>query len=262
MLRLRGGRGLGDALYVRPVAEHFVRRSEEVRVCSDYRDVFEGSGAYVEPFARTGCNVVAHYVSRKQYAETNQWQDVCISAGAPPDLALSFRWEPQNQRLIRSIRAAADGRPIIMVNGGRPPMARADGFANDMLPRREAFDAVLAALKEQGCFLVECGKGLELYPLTADMDLADRTSVSDLLDIAWIAGGLVGQCSFMIPLAEAFDKPLMVVWASKGLESREQFIRLCTPQKILSKPTSSYVMDNWPIEQIAEAARDAFRVLA
>lgn len=255
MISIRGGRGLGDALYVRPVVEHFVRLGEQVAVRSDYADVFVGSGAKVEPFCRPGATVVAHYVSRKQF-QTNQWEDVCISAGVP-GLELSFRWEVKNHLLARDLLAMAKGRPIVMVNGGRPPMNRADGFGDEMLPRRAAFDAVLDALREAGCFLVEVGKGAELYPLTADVDLADRTTVSDLLDIAWIAHGLVGQCSFMIPLAEAFDKPLLVVWASRGLVSKEPFIRQCRPEKILSKATSRFVMDDWPVEQIQEVARDA-----
>ena len=257
MIRLRGGRGLGDALYVRPVAEHFVRAGEQVTVCSDHPDVFIGSGARVERFERVGCNVVAHYTHGKARTDTNQWQDVCTLAGVG-DLALSFKWTIQRTELVRDLKAMARGKPIIMVNGGRAPMGRHDGFAQEMLPRRAAFDQVLAAL--EGCFTVEVGKGAELYPLIADVDLADRTSVADLLDIATISAGLVGQCSFMIPLAEAFDKPLLCVWAAKGLTSATEFIRLCTPQKILSKPTSRWVMDDWSEAKIQEAAV-AFRAV-
>lgn len=259
MKRIRGGRGLGDALYVRAVAEAYIRKGEQVSVCSDYADVFIGSGATVEPFCRNRVEVVAHYVGRKHISGTNQWEDVCISAGVI-GAALSFKWEVRNRVLVDYLKAAANGKPIIMVNGGRPPMNRTDGFGDEMLPNRAAFDAALDAL--DGCFTVEVGKGAELYPLRADVDLADRTSVSDLLDIAWIAQGLVGQCSFMIPLAEAFDKPLLVVWATKGLKSREQFIRLCTPQKILSKASSRHVMDDWSTDRIQEVARDALCCVA
>jgi hypothetical protein len=65
----------------------------------------------------------------------------------------------------------------------------------------------------------------------------------------------------MIPLAEAFDKPLLVVWASAGLTSGTDFIRLCTPEKILSKASSRWVMDDWPEEQMTEAALAFRRVL-
>jgi hypothetical protein len=254
---VRGGSGLGDSLYVRPIAEHYALAGHRVTVKSNFPDIFTGAGVKVEPFTRNGTNVLAHYTSRKDRTDTTQWEDVAINAGAP-GLPLSFRWEIQRPDLVRDLKAMAKGKPIIMVNGGRPPMGRVDGYGYEMLPRREAFDAVLAAL--EGCFTVEVGKGAELYPLTADVDLADRTSPADLLDIASISAGLIGQCSFMIPLAEALDKPLLVVWAAKGLESKTLYVRQCTPQKILSKPSSRFVMDDWCDSQIREAA-GAFRQL-
>lgn len=255
---VRGGSGLGDSIYVRPVAEYLVQAGHQVIVRSDYRDVFRGAEVEIEKFRREACHVVAHYSSRKGYVTTNQWEDVCINAGIPP-IPLSFKWEIQNTTLTRDLQAMAKGRPIVMVNGGRPPMGRTDGFAREMLPKRAAFDAVLGALGDS--FTVEVGKGNELYPLTADVDLADRTSAADLLDIASVSSGLVGQCSFMIPLAEALDKPLLVVWAAQGLVSETEFIRQCTPRKILSKPSSRFVMDDWAalqIEQEVQTFREAF----
>jgi hypothetical protein len=257
MRRIRGGSGLGDSLYVRPIVDYYIGRGDQVAVMSNYPAIFLGSGAKVEPFTRNGTNVLAHYTAGKARTNTNQWQDVCVAAKVG-DLPLSFKWEIQRPDLTRDLKAMARGKPIIMVNGGRHPMGRKDGFGDEMLPKRAAFDAVLAALSD--CFTVEVGQGAELYPLTADVDLADRTSVADLLDIASIASGLVGQCSFMIPLAEAFDKPLLCVWAAKGLASATEFIRLCTPRKILSKPSSLWVMDDATTDQF-DTALKSFRAL-
>jgi hypothetical protein len=252
VLKIRGGSGLGDSIYVRPIAEHYARAGRDVTVMTNFPEVFRGVDVTVAPFTRVGTNVLAHYTAGKKRTTTNQWQDICISARVG-ELALSFKWEVQNKPLTQDLQAMAAGKPIVMVNGGRPPMGRVDGYAREMLPKRAAFDAVLAALDD--CFTVEVGKGNEIYPLTADVDLADRTSTADLLDIASIASGLVGQCSFMIPLAEALDKPLLVVWASQGLVSGTEFIRQCTPQKILSKPSSRWVMDDWAKERIEQETR-------
>jgi hypothetical protein len=252
---LRSGSGLGDSLYARVVADYFVSTGAKVTVKSDYPSLFAGSRAIVVPFTRENCNVVAHYSKRKHIAETNQWQDICISAGIPP-IPLSFKWEVKNKLLVQDLRAMANGKRIVMINGGRHPMGRKDGYAREMLPSREAFAAVLRSLDD--CFIVEVGKGEDVYPLHRDVDLTNRTIPSDLLDIATISRGLVGQCSFMIPLAEALDKPLMVVWAAAGLQSKTEFIRQCTPGKILSKESSRYVMDDWEISEITQAA-DAFR---
>jgi hypothetical protein len=252
---IRSGSGLGDSIYLRPVAEHFVKTGASVTVKSDYPGVFAGTGVMVDAFTRQGCNAVAHYSQRRHIAETNQWQDICISAQIL-EIPLSFEWEVKNRLLVQDLKAMANGKRIVMINGGRHPMGRKDGYAREMLPDPAAFDAVLEALRD--CFLVEVGKGDELYPLRADVDLTDRTTEADLLDIATIARGLVGQCSFMIPLAECFDKPLMAVWASAGLVSGTPFIRQCTPQKVLSKPTSRFVMDQSPLDEVRQAA-DAFR---
>lgn len=257
MKHVRGGSGFGDSIYVRAVAEHLLRQGNRVRVRSDYPEVFAGLQVDVERFVRDpSCNVIAHYSGRKEAAGTNQWQDICITAGVG-EIPLAISWQITNRPLVSAIKARADGRPIIMVNGGRPPMGRTDGYGYEMLPAREAFYAAQDALRD--CFMVKVGKGPELYPLAADLDLSGETTPAEAMDVAYISKGMLGQCSFMIPLAEALDKPLVVVWAAAGLTSGTQFIRLCTPQKILSKETSHFVMDDWQPEQIAEAVRGAFR---
>ncbi len=252
MKRIRGGSGLGDSLYVRPIADHFLRTGHRVVVKSDYPDVFLGSTAIVEPFSRSDCNVVAHYTLGKSNPNTTQWQDVCTQAGVK-NVDLHFDWEIRNQELVDRVLKQAAGRPVVLVNGGRPPMGRSDGYAREMLPEKAAFDAVLASLAD--CFLVEIGKGKEIYPLKTDLDLSEETSAADVLDLAKSAHGLVGQCSFMIPLAECFDKPLLVVWAERGLASDTEYIRQCTPLKLLSKLSSLFVMDDWSAEGIREITR-------
>jgi hypothetical protein len=259
VIRIRGGSGLGDAIYQRPIVDHFIGCGEEVEVCSVHSDVFIGSGAVVSEFRRSSIDVLAHYTAGKQRADTTQWQDVCNSAGVP-GLVLRFEWSVQNIPLVHDLKAMAKGKPIVLVHGGRAPMARTDGFGAELLPKRAAFDAALDALED--CFLVEVGKGTELYPLRADVDLNGRTTVADLIDIAWICDAVVGQCSFVVPLAECFDKPLLAIWAAHGMEhTRHPYIKSITPQKVLSKPSSSFVVDDWDTERIQEAAR-ALCVLA
>lgn len=257
MKRVRGGSGVGDAIYVRVVAEYLAKIGP-VMACSDQADIFIGAGVEVAPFSRERIDHLAHYTAGKNDTRTTQWQDVCRAAGIP-EIPLSFVWTVRNQILIDDLKAMAKGRPIILVHGGRAPMARTDGFGAELLPKRAAFDGVLDAL--QGCFTVEVGKGTELYPLRADVDLCGRTSVSDLLDIGWSCDGVIGQCSFVVPIAECFDKPLLAIWASHGMEhTRHPYIRTITPQKVLAKATSSFIVDDWPIEKIKEAI-DAFRLL-
>lgn len=252
--RIRGGRGFGDALYVRPIAEFFACHGN-VTVMSDYKDVFLGSGVNVEPFNRDRINVTAHYTHGKHNPRTTQWQDVCRSAGVVTPFC--FTWNIQGSGLLPRVLALAYGKPVIIVNGGREPMNRIDGFGRSLLPERLVFDHLLSCFSD--CFTVRIGKGRAIYPITCDLDLSDQTSVADVLDLVQIAAGIVGQCSFAIPLGEVFDKPVLVLWSKAIEKAPHPFIRCMTPAKLLSKPSSAFVRDDAGQRGI-EAAAAEFRV--
>jgi hypothetical protein len=247
-------------MYIRPIAEHFVRDGRVVVVCSNFSGVFVGSGvSAVVPFDRFNIDVLAHYTAGKADLSTNQWRDVCNSAGVW--VPLRFGWKVINKQLIESIRTDAAGRRVILVHGGRVPMGRSDGFGIELLPERAAFEQVMDELRD--CFTVRIGKGPSLYDFSVDVDLNGATSVTDLLDLGASCDAVVGQCSFAIPLAEVFDKPLLCVWASRGMESNvHPYIRWITPQKVLSKPSSRFVVDDWGREKIAVRVRAWFETIA
>lgn len=260
MRRIRGGSGLGDSVYVRVVAEHLAKTSRVVAM-SDYPDVFIGSGAAVEPFTRTRIDVLAHYSARKALPLTTQWDDVCDTAGVGR-IPLRFDWAVRNRAPVDGLRARAGDKPIVLVHGGRAPMGRGDGFGSELLPRREAFETVLGAFAD--CYTVRIGNAPQIYPLHVDVDLNGGTSVSDLLDLFCFCDAVIAQCSFAVPLAECFRKPLLTVWAARGLASGKPFIRQITPRKVIG-PEARYVVDDWSIEQIMRAARgmrDEFMAVA
>lgn len=254
-MRIRGGSGLGDSLYVRPIAEHFAEKGQQVTALTNYPDIYRGSKISTEPFSRTNCQVVAHYVNGKSKTDTTQWQDVCAAAGV--NIPMRFDWAIQNQNLVDQIQRAANGRRIILAHGGRAPMGRSDGFAMELLPAQWAFDDVLKGVSD---YLVVSIGGIDgaRYQLTAEIDLTGKTSVADMLDLAWICDGVVAQCSFAVPMAECFDKPLLAVWSERAKASNQAYIKTITPQKVLSKPSSRWVMDDWDQVRITEAV-DAFR---
>lgn len=251
ILRIRGGRGLGDSIYVRPIAEHFVKQGASVLVLTDHPLVFLGSGVPCRPFERIKVDVTAHYVGYKRQPGTTQWEDVCASSGIPT-IPLRFNWEVRNHTMISGLKAQAGGRPMVLVHGGRRPMGRMDGFGMELLPRKEAFDAVLRALRD--CFLIQVGRADEVYPLRAEVNLNGNTTVADLLDLGRCCAGVVAQCSFAIPLAEVFDKPLLAIWGAGISTSREPFVRSTTPIKVLSAPRDRFVMDDWDPEVLRDCA--------
>ncbi len=251
-IRIRGGSGLGDSLYIRPVAEHFLRRGDDVTVNSNYADVFHGLPVKIEPFSRAA-NVLAHYSRHRARVGTTQFDDVCETAGIGR-VPLAFQWPVRNAVLVRRLLLAAEDRPLVLVHGGREPWGRQDGLGLPLLPERAAFEAVLEQLAH--CFTVWIGAGPRLYRLRVDEDLGDRTSVSDLLDLGCACDGVVSQVSFCVPLAEVFDKPLLTIWSASGLKARRELLRQITPQKVLSKPEiGRFVMDDWSAERLSQGVR-------
>lgn len=254
-MRIRSGRGLGDTIYLRPIVEHFVRKGRPVVALTDFPEILAGSGAEVQPFIRNGADVVAHYVGGKGNPLTTQWQDMC-AASKIGQIELRFGWQPLNVELLERVHALAAGKPIILVHGGRAPYGRQDGYGRELVPDRAAF---VSALREIDGFRILVGKDAQIYPLDdcVDLDLSGQTSVCDLLDLGSACAGVVAQCSFAVPLAEVFDKPLLAVWAQAGLRSNDAYISATTPKKILSKPTSRFVMDSWgaKIQEEAHAFR-------
>lgn len=253
MIRLRSGRGVGDSIYLRAIVDHLVGAGNRVTALSDYPDIFIGSGAEVEPFTREGNVRVAHYTETMGDQSRTQFASMLLRAGLEGHVPLRITWSLQNGALIERIKAQAAGRPLILVHGGRAPMERTDGFGDDLIPRRKAFDCALSALDH--CYRVRIGKAPHLYPLQVDLDLNGSTSVADLLDLASVCDGVVAQCSFAVPLAEVFDKPLLAIWARAGLQSQTTYLRAITPGKVLHNARSRWVVDDSPDEVIEEAAR-------
>lgn len=247
MIRIRSGRGVGDSLYLRAMADHIAATAQEpVVALSDHPDIFIGSRARVEPFQRKMPCRVGHYTSTMADQSITQWQAILRSAGLPPDVPMSFAWSVRNDALLERVRRLAEGRPLLLVHGGREPMNRSDGFGLDLVPRQEAFERVLAEFAD--CFRVRIGKATAIYPLPCEFDLNGSTSIADLLDLASACSAVIAQCSFAVPLAECFGKPLLALWSKRGLKSKTMYLRHVTPQKVLERlgTTTSVVMDDGP----------------
>jgi len=249
-MRIRGGSGLGDSVYIRPVAEYFIQQGIDVTVMSNYGPLFDGSGASVKPFKKYDIDVIAHYASHRRRQETNQFQDVCETAGIP-QIPLTFSWTVSDQQKIDAIRELAAGRKIILVHGGREPLGRGDGLGLDMMPRQQAYQRLLDELAD--CFTVRIGMGKHFYNLQTSIDLVDKTGIAELVDLFRVCDGVVTQCGNPIPLAECFDKPVLVLFGAAGLNSGHPIIRLVTPAKVLCKPSSTYAVDDWNVEKIKDA---------
>lgn len=257
MLSVRGGAGLGDAIYVQGVARHFVQEGQTVEVCTAWPDIFRPLNGHVmlSPFRRKPIDRLAHYANRRGIGGTTQFEDCCINAGIGAKLALRLDWSPVNKDLVAHLRSVA--KPVVVVQMPRAPFGRTDGFGMEFLPDCSVIQKAIDHVAGRA-YLVQIGHGEPLYRFeNIDLDLTNKTSVSDVIDIGYAAAGFLGYCSFIVPLGECFEKPVLVVWSRRGLKSPHEVIRQMTPQKILVPQFSRAVMDDASDEKIAGEA-DAF----
>lgn len=244
MISIRGGSGLGDAIYVQSVVRYLVEQGQSVEVCTDWREVFrplEGRVTFAA-FRRKQISRLAHYSNRRGASGTTQFEDCCIQAGVPKDIDLRLDWLPINVPLIAKLRSYR--RPIVVVQMARPPFGRSDGFGQEFLPDCRRIQQAIDLIGKRA-MKIQVGAGDPQFRYSGiDLDLSNQTSVSDLIDVGYAAGGFLGQCSFIIPLAESFMKPVQLIWSRRGLNSRHEVIRQMTPEKILHRKSSSAVIDD------------------
>lgn len=259
MIAIRSGRGLGDSLYLQSIARYLVDVGEGVEVCSDYPDVFRPlqGKVQVEPFRRDRVDRVAHYITRKGVKGTDQFVDCCINAGIGGNVDLRLDWDAGNARLVE--RVLRPGLPVVVVQLPRYPMGRADGYGMELLPDCAVLQRAIDRLR-QWAFVVQVGQGDPLHRLSGiDLDLANATTVGEMIDVASVAAGFLGYCSFMVPLAESLRKPALFVWSRRGLNSSNAFIRRVTPDKIFHRRATLSAVDDCSLTDLTEVVDALYR---
>lgn len=233
---IRGGSGLGDAIYVQSIARHLADRGHAVEACSDYPDVFRplAGRVAVSPFRRDRIDRLAHYAGRRERRETTQFEDCCIQAGIREPVRLDLGWSETDVALTARLRAR--GRPIVVVAMPRAPFGdRPDRYGIELLPDFAVMQRAIDMLAGEAC-IVQVGAGRRLHGFAnIGVDLAGQTSVGQLLDVVSAADAVIGYVSFLIPLAEALGKPALFVWSRRGLRATDRLISTITPEKILTR---------------------------
>lgn len=255
---VRSGKGLGDSFYLQSVVRHLVEQGQtNIEVCTSWPTVFMPltGKIKVSAFRRDFIDSSFHYISRKRVPDTDQFTDCCIAAGIREKVDLRLDWQPINRKLVGNLKQG--GKPIVLVQLPRSPMGRSDGFGNDILPDCRAIQRAIDRIGDRA-FTVQVGSGKPLFKFKGlSLDLANRTSVADLLDVASISSGALGYCSFIVPLAESLNKPVLLVWSRRATVSRNDFVRVITPKKIFNKDTSRFIMDDCSASEL-EASVDEF----
>jgi len=252
-IRIRCGQGLGDAIYLQGVVAYLLSQGQKnLEVCTDWPDVFThlrphtvalkngtsskwfSDGTFdISPFSRQRINVIAHYSGRRRMKGTCQFEDCFISAGLSKSIDPDFKWKVTNPDLLDRIEAEAGPRKIVFLQHLRPPMDRKDDFGKEMIPTVSSLRQVLEGLNPEKSFVVKVGLGESLDDLPFNMDLRNKLSVKELMDVGTIADVFVGQCSLIIPLSECLRTPAVIVFGAGIRTSKESFISSICPEKLL-----------------------------
>lgn len=245
MIAIRGGSGLGDALYVQAIARHMVKQGQRVEACvhAKWSPVFQplGDKVTVSSFRRERIDVLAHYSTRRRNRETDQFEDCCISAGVGTGVELRLDWKAAPGPIPDLVRQ----RPIVVLQLPRLPMDRSDGYGDELLPAFSVLQRAIDHLKRRGALIVQVGAGGALHRFEGiDLDFANTTSVAEMIDVVSVADACLGYVSFLVPLSESLGKPALFVWSRRGLISRNEIIAWLTPKKVLHGPLARAVVDD------------------
>ena len=258
MRAIRSGKGIGDNLYLQSIVRHLVEKGQQLEVCTHYPDLFRPLAAKVRLSAwrRDRIDLVSHYIDRKTVSGTDQFVDCCIRCGIKERIDLRLDWPPLNGALVQTVLDQC--RPVVIVQMPREPMGRTDGYGADLLPDCRTLQRIIDHIGARAKF-VQIGAGSPLFRFRGiDRDLANKTSISDLIDVAWAADAALGYCSFVVPLAESLAKPALLVWSRRGLNSATPFIRQITPAKIVHRPATTHVLIDDCADSELQKVADAF----
>jgi len=221
-----------------------------LEVCSNWDDVFVYLGTKVRmaPMSRQNININAHYTTRKGHPGTSQFEDMCLTAGIKDKIDLRLDWAISNPRLIDDLKSRVNGRRIMVVQMPRTPMDRKDRFGWEIAPNWDYLKRMVEVVNED-FFTIQVGLGKPLIELDIDYDLSNKTKVRELIDVASVADAFMGQISGIIPLAESFSKPLVVLWSQNIKKAKNPFVKRITPEKILHRESSICVQDSDSLEK-------------
>ena len=248
-IRIRSGSGLGDNLYMQSIVNYLVKQGKKMIVSTAFPDMFSHLPVEVCAFSKLNANMVSHYTTRKHIKETSQFEDCCINCNVPTDIPLKLDWRYRHSEITKQILKQAGSKKIVVVAQPRVPFGRHDNFGIELMPEEKPFLKCVEMLMDAGYFIVRTGNLRPFWEVPCHFDAAFKIKLPGKFDIAHITSGYFGQVSSIIPIGESFGKPVLSMLSRKGLNSKNQFISLITPEKVNHyKKTSLTVLDDEPLE--------------
>ncbi len=234
MFDLIAAKGLGDALYLRALALHLTECGEAVRVFTGWPEAFSDLPITVKALCdRTGEEDIRHcqyclHCRLPEVRKGSMFEMACRQAGVFEDVALRMRWEVKNTALVKQVKRAAAGRPIMVYQ----PLKPAAGHEQKaMQPRADSFRRYVF---KSDCFRVKLG--ILDDDVSSDMNLVGHTSVADAFDVVSAADLVFGEPCYLITLAQAMDKRYVCMFSNRSKTALQSRVREMTPARFFHKP--------------------------
>lgn len=239
MIELNASKGLGDAIHMRAIALHLLRRGEQVTVFTGWAEVFGDLPVIVKPLsARTGDEDLRHakpclHCRIEAVTHLDAFAMACLQAGIEEPVDLLMDWRIRNINLVQRVRQEADGRPVLLFQ----PLKKASNVNQALArPHREAFAAFVAGRADH--FRVKIGRPQDLQPdghPPCDLDLTGKTSVPDVFDLGMACDAAFGESCFVLVMAEAMSKPFTWMFSRRGIESGRTHVQNIRPGRVFHK---------------------------
>lgn len=246
---IKGQKGFGDSVYLYPIVKWHVNSNFEVTVASNHAEVFEFLDCNKVPYGDYKIN--AGYLHRKNINTTNQFQDMCYSAGIPLDT-------PYDIDIVRrEVGINTTGKLLCLVTCPYLPLGGMKNSildAKDLMPDYNTIQGIINNHREYYYVLIGKNTTCTFFYENIDLDLsnADYPNINWLFNLVYESNMILSQTGHMPAIAEGLDKKIFLAYSAKGLNSTNPFLNTITPKKILTKLTSGYVIDSWPWKEVEE----------
>lgn len=236
MIHLNASKGLGDALYLRAVALHLLRRGELLTLYSKWPDAFADLAVTVLPRSecegRDDLRNVLYSLSRDDPHGKSNFEAACEKAGIAEPVDLRLDWTVKNPDLIERITEQAAGRKIFVYQ----PLKFARNNEQRLLrPQREPYNRFIANHREH--FRIRLGEPPYVdadRSAPCEMDLLGNSTIHDAFDIGTIGDLFFGESCFIPMLGEASGKRFAIMFTRQALKSDGR-IRNVTPARLFHR---------------------------
>lgn len=232
MISLRAARGLGDAIHLRAVTEHLIKRGDNVTVFTPFRVVFSDLPIIVRPVMEGNeCSDLRHFFHRLTHDGVSAFAGACRRIGIEESVDLTIHWGVKNADLVKKVVDLAAGRKIFIFQ----PRKRPNNPSQVLLcPEKGRYNGVVADYCDH--FRIKLGVSAYCFDRSGpcDLDLFNQTSISDALDIATVGDVFFGESCYVPMVGEAMDRQYIIMFTRRALTS-EDSVRFLTPSRLFDK---------------------------